>query len=265
MHRAILKLPIAVVLAWFPCAASAAPAHAAFAAAARAASAVAACVASRSHGASPVSAQADPSGGAAGDRERVIPVHELPAPVRAALASLGKGITVLEVKENVDGGRVTYEIDLVEGNVYREVELDAAGNVIGSEVEARIVAFDSVPEPARRAIEREAAGGAILEVREEEEEDLGETVYEAVLWKGARIYALRIDARGALIERDITLEMLPPGAYLTLLHAAQGGSIVELDEELHDGRLSYEANLVIGDVELEISVDADGNLVELDC
>ncbi|WP_437947613.1 hypothetical protein WME98_43850 [Sorangium sp. So ce296] len=33
--------------------------------------------------------------------------------------------------------------------------------------------------------------------------------------------------------------------------------------QLHDGKLSYEANIVIGGVEFELSVDADGNIIEL--
>ncbi|WP_159397397.1 hypothetical protein [Sorangium cellulosum] len=197
------------------------------------------------------------------DIERIIAVEQLPSSVGTALMRLGKGVRVQQVEENIDGGVATYEIDLLLADTYYEVEFDAAGNVIGSEIEAWIVPLASVTGPARRAIEHEAAGAAILEVRMEIEEDLGEAVYEADIRNTTRTYALRIDAHGTLIERDITMDMLPGGAYRALVHAAQGGSIVELDEELHDGKLSYEANIVIGDVEFELSVDGDGNVVEL--
>ncbi|WP_437616275.1 hypothetical protein WMF20_21015 [Sorangium sp. So ce834] len=74
----------------------------------------------------------------------------------------------------------------------------------------------SIPERAREAIEVEAADAAILEVRMEIEEDLGEAVYEADIRRGRRTYALRNDGRGTLIARDITMDMLPPGAYWAL-------------------------------------------------
>ncbi|WP_437730473.1 PepSY-like domain-containing protein [Sorangium sp. So ce1335] len=201
--------------------------------------------------------------GALDDIERIIAVEQLPAPVREALMSFGKKSKILQVEENIDGGVATYEIDLLLADTYHEVEFDAEGNMIGTEIEAWIVSLASVPELARRAFEDEASGAAIVEVRMEMEEDLGEYVYEADIRNMKRTYALRIDGNGTLIERDITLDMLPPGAYWALARAAQGGWIVELDEELHDGKLSYEANIVVGRVEFELSVDADGNVVEL--
>ncbi|MGK3965963.1 hypothetical protein WMF38_17505 [Sorangium sp. So ce118] len=200
---------------------------------------------------------------AEGDIERIISVEELPAAVHATLMSFGQDIRVLQVEESIGGGSATYEIDLILSDTYYEVELDGEGNVTHSEIEARIVSLDSLTEPARRSIASESLGGAILEVREEVEEDIGGVVYEADVQKNGRVYALRVDAEGGLIERDITLEMLPWQAYRALVCAAQGGSIVELDEEVHSGLISYEANIVIGGVEFELSVDGDGDIVEL--
>ncbi|WP_437820380.1 hypothetical protein [Sorangium sp. So ce1078] len=215
------------------------------------------------HGPALAGGQEDSKPGQSDDIERIIAVEQLPSPVLATLMSLGSELKILQIEESIDGGVATYEIDLLLGDTYYEVELDAEGTMIANEVEAWIVPMASVPEPARDAIEEEAAGAAILEVRMEIEEDLGEAVYEADIRRGRRTYTLRIDARGTLIERDITMDMLPPGAYWALVRAARGGWIVELDEELHDGKLSYEANIVIGGVEFELSVDAYGNLVEV--
>lgn len=195
--------------------------------------------------------------------ERDISVDELPQPVYAAFMGLGQDIRVLQVEEKVDEGGVTYEFELVHGDAYYEVEMDSAGNVIGSELEAWIVPLASLTEPARRIIEGEALGGSILEVRQEAEAEEGYVVYEADIQNGGRVYALRIDERGGLVERDITLEMLPRGAYLALVCAAQGGSIVELDEEVHEGRVSYDANIVLGDMEIDITVDSNGVVIEL--
>ncbi|KYF66567.1 PepSY domain-containing protein [Sorangium cellulosum] len=244
---AVLGASLSVVLVCVPCAVSVASP----------------CATADDHGSTLIREPMDSTAGALGDIERLIAVEELPASVGAALMRLGKGVEILQVEENIDGGVATYEVDLLLADTYVEVELDDQGNVLAREIEAWIVPLSWVAEPARRAIEGEAAGAAILEIRMEIEEDLGEVVYEADIRNTARTYALRIDARGTLIERDITMDMLPPGAYRALVRAAQGGSIVELDEELHGGQLSYEANIVIGGVEFELSVDADGNVVEL--
>jgi uncharacterized membrane protein YkoI len=197
------------------------------------------------------------------DVERVIPVEQLPKAVYAALMRLGEGIEVQQVEMSISKGRVTYEIDLLLNGVYHEVEFDDEGTMIASEVEAWIVSLGSVPAPVRSAFETEAGEGSILEVRKEQE-DITQFVFEADIRKAARTYILRIDAQGTLIERDITVDMLPPGAYSSLTCAAKEGTIRELDEELHDGKMSYEANIVVGSKEIEISVDADGKVVELD-
>lgn len=245
-RRAVLCAFVSVVLTCLPCAFSAASPRAA----------------TDGHG-SAAGRRAGQVAGKLGDVERIIAVERLPAAVREALMGFGKDLKILQVEENIDGGVATYEIDLLLADTYHEVEFDAEGNMIGAEIEAWIVPLASVPELARRAIEDEAAGAAIVAVRMEIEEDLGEYVYEADIRNAKRTYALRIHGDGTLIERDITLDMLPPGAYWALVRAAQGGWIVELDEELHDGKLSYEANIVIGRVQFEISVDADGNVVEV--
>ncbi|XYI02188.1 hypothetical protein ACMHYB_21375 [Sorangium sp. So ce1128] len=211
----------------------------------------------------PITAQMISTAQAETDIERLISVDKLPGPVYATLMGLGQDIRVLQVEESIDENGATYEIDLVQNDTYYEVELDASGNVTVVEIEAWIVSLDSLTEPARRMFENEALGGAILEVRKEVEEDVGDVVYEADIRKDGRDYILRIDAHGGLIERDITLEMLPWGAYRALVCAAQGGSIVELDEELHDGQFSYEANIVLGEMEFELSVDRNGKVVEL--
>lgn len=196
------------------------------------------------------------------DIERVIDLEELPDAVYSALMGLGR-VKVQQVEMSTDEGRVTYEIDLLLNNVYNEVEFAEDGSVIATEVEAWIVSLDSVPDAVRSAFELEAKRGAILEVRKEQEDNT-EFVFEADITKDARTYILRVDAQGTLIERDITMEMLPPGAHASFTCAAQDGWIRELDEELHDGKMSYEANIVIGTKEFELSVDADGKVVEID-
>ena len=202
------------------------------------------------------------TGGTQDDVERVIPVEQLPPAVHSALARLGWGIKVKQVEMSINKGRATYEIDLLLDEVYHEVELDENGRVIASEVEAWIVSLDSVPAPVRSAFNIEARGGVILEVRQEQEDS--EFFFEADIRNEVRTYILKLDAQGTLVERDITMDMLPAGAYSAIACAAKDGSVRELDEELHDGEMSYEANIVSEGKEVELSVDAYGRVVELD-
>lgn len=208
--------------------------------------------------------QRKPKHDPAQESERVIAEAQLPAAVRAALGHFAKDgmIDVKQVEEHVEKGRTTYEIDLVHNALFYEVEFDASGKELSREIEARVVSLESLPRPARWALEREAGAGKVLEVLEEKEDKA--SAYEADIQRGSRVYKIRIDAKGNLIERDITLDMLPRSAYRALVCAAQGGSITELDEELRKGQHSYEANIVIEGQEFELSVDIDGKVVELD-
>lgn len=200
-------------------------------------------------------------GGPPDDVERLIPVEQLPTAVYSALMRLGSGMKVQQVEMSIDKGRASYEIDLLLNKVYYEVELDENGKMVATEVEAWIISVDSLPAPVRNAFQMEARGGAILEVRQEQEDR--ELFFEADIRNAVRTYILRLDARGTLVERDITMDMLPAGAYSSISLAAKEGYVRELDEELHDGKMSYEANIVSEGKEVELSVDANGKVVEL--
>jgi uncharacterized membrane protein YkoI len=200
-------------------------------------------------------------GGTQNDVEQVIPVAQLPPAVYTALTRLGKDVKVRQVEMSITKGRATYEVDVLLDTVYHEVEFDENGRVVASEVEAWMVSLDSVPAPVRNAFKLEARNGSILEVRQEQDDN--EFFFEADIRNEVRTYILKLDAQGTLVERDITMDMLPAGAYSSIVNAAKEGFVRELDEELHHGQMSYEANIVSEGEEVELSVDANGKVVEL--
>jgi hypothetical protein len=61
------------------------------------------------------------------------------------------------------------------------------------------VKLDQIPKPARDTILREAAGAPIMKVQEETEKN--QTLYEAKVKKGDEVLDVKVDAKGALIDK----------------------------------------------------------------
>lgn len=60
--------------------------------------------------------------------------------------------------------------------------------------------MDKIPAAARDALQREAAGGTIIDVVEENEH--GQTVYEAHVRKGSDVIGVEVDANGKVLKRE---------------------------------------------------------------
>jgi uncharacterized membrane protein YkoI len=63
-------------------------------------------------------------------------------------------------------------------------------------------------------------------------------------------------------EEEITLDQCPAPVKATILKEAKGGKIEEIEKEVEDGKLLYEAELLIDGKEVEIKVAPDGKLLE---
>jgi uncharacterized membrane protein YkoI len=69
-------------------------------------------------------------------------------------------------------------------------------------------------------------------------------------------------AIAADVEEPVTLNDLPPKVRATIVEAAKGGEIREIEREMADGHFVYEAEIVIDGRESEIVVAADGSILE---
>ncbi|HOD51509.1 MAG TPA: PepSY-like domain-containing protein [Candidatus Hydrogenedentes bacterium] len=67
---------------------------------------------------------------------------------------------------------------------------------------------------------------------------------------------------GALAEEEVALDQLPPAARAMIQQHAEQGQIVEIEKETEDGRVVYEAEIVVNGKETEIQVSANGELLE---
>ena len=63
-------------------------------------------------------------------------------------------------------------------------------------------------------------------------------------------------------EEEITLEQCPAPVKATIMKEAKGGKIEEIEKEVENGVLLYEAEILIDGKEIEIKVAPDGKLLE---
>ena len=62
-------------------------------------------------------------------------------------------------------------------------------------------------------------------------------------------------------EEQVSLDQLPPAVKATILREARGGTIQEIERERENGKIVYEAEVIIDGKEFDIEVAADGTLL----
>ena len=125
---------------------------------------------------------------------------ELPAPVQATVVAQAKGATIHGLSKSMEGGHVTYELEIVMANGHRrDMDIDPQGGI--HEVEEE-VALESVPDPAKAAILAQAGARKVTRV---EALSSGEGTlygYEVGVTDGARHGEFRIDLQGKPLPDD---------------------------------------------------------------
>jgi len=62
-------------------------------------------------------------------------------------------------------------------------------------------------------------------------------------------------------EQEVTIDQVPAAVKATILKAAEGGTIKEIERETKNGTTVYEAEVILNGKEVEIKVAADGTLL----
>jgi len=127
--------------------------------------------------------------------ETKIALKELPAAVQKAVAEQSKGATVRGFTKEVENGKTEYEAELTVDGHTKDISFDASGKILAVEEE---VAIDTIPAPARAAIQKAAAGGQLQRVESVREN--GKSFFEASIRKGAKNSEIRVDANGAKVK-----------------------------------------------------------------
>lgn len=93
--------------------------------------------------------------------EKKIKLEELPPAVQAAVKEQTKNATLVGLSTEREKGKTVYEVETRSEGRRRDLLLDQTGSVIETEDE---VDMESIPAPARSAIQKRAAGGTISKV-----------------------------------------------------------------------------------------------------
>ena len=130
--------------------------------------------------------------------EKKVKLESLPAAIQAAIREQTKGATLVGVSTEVENGRTTYEVETKINGKSRDLELDQSGKVVEAEDE---VDLDSIPPAAKAALQKRAAGGAILKV---EKLTAGSSVsYEAAIkTKAGKKIEAGVNADGSPHKED---------------------------------------------------------------
>ena len=128
--------------------------------------------------------------------EKKVDLKNVPAPVRKTIDELTKSATLVGVSKEVENGATMYEVETKVNGKTRDLMLDAQGRIVSTEEE---VAIDSIPAPARAAIEKAAGSGKITLV---ERVTTGEVIkYEAAIQpKSGKKKEMSFDADGKPVK-----------------------------------------------------------------
>lgn len=93
--------------------------------------------------------------------ETKVKMQDLPPAVQNAVKEQTKDATLVGLSTEKEKGQTMYEVETKVNGKSRDLLLDKSGNVVEVEQE---VDLDSIPAPAKAAIEKKAAGGKIEKV-----------------------------------------------------------------------------------------------------
>ncbi|MBN2376289.1 MAG: PepSY-like domain-containing protein [Sedimentisphaerales bacterium] len=185
----------------------------------------------------------------------------------------------VEVKVAEDGTLLSREIDDEdeEGDVDDDEDEDDEDDE--DEVE---VSLDEVPAVVKATILKEANGAEIKEIEKEVED--GKVVYEAEFEVDGQEVEVEVAEDGTLLSREIddedevgdvdddedednedevevSLDEVPAAVKATILKEANGAEVEEVEKEVEDGKVVYEAEFMVDGQEVEIEVAEDGTLL----
>ncbi len=126
------------------------------------------------------------------------------------------------------------------------------------------VTMQDLPPAVQQAVKKHSFGAKLRGLTQETKD--GSTFYEAELDVNGRTRDVTFDRSGKLIsvEEEVAIDSLPAAARAAIRKAAGTGKITLVETVTEGGTTVYEAHIQpgAGKAELEVKVDAKGNLVK---
>jgi len=201
-----------------------------------------------------------------GEVERQITEADVPAAALAAFKKMAAGAKFTEFAEEIEHGHTFYEGSWKNpSGANMDVLVTPTGDLV--EIE-EIVGADQVPA-AVLAVARKAAGKDTQLTFEKKTTIL----YEVRFQKDNRQNGLLLSPDGRRIEEEaekgkqdedeeeVSIGQVPEAVKATILEHAKGGKIEKIERENEDDKVIYEAEIVIGDKEIELKIDSSGKLL----
>ena len=124
-----------------------------------------------------------------------VKLQDLPPAVQRTVREQTRNATLVGLTSEVENGKTEYELETKVNGRGRDLMIDSSGTVLSVEDE---VALDSIPAPARTAIERLAAGGKIAKVEKVTE---GRNVsYEAAVTRNGKRSEIAVRPDGSPVK-----------------------------------------------------------------
>lgn len=137
-------------------------------------------------------------GGAAFAADTKVQVEALPSAVQSAMRDQTKGATILGASKEREKGRMTYEVETKVDGKSRDLTFAEDGSLLEVEQE---VDLDSIPVPAKQALQKRAANGTIEKV--ESVTQGATTTYEAdVKTKSGKSHEVAVNADGSARKQN---------------------------------------------------------------
>jgi hypothetical protein len=134
-------------------------------------------------------------GAATQGAEKKVKFQDLPPAVQQTVKTETAGATLAGLTRESEHGKIQYEAETKIDGRTRDLLIDSAGAVIAIEDE---VAIDTLPAPARSAIEKHAAGAKIIRV---EKITKGSAItYEAAIKHGLRTREFVVNPEGLPVK-----------------------------------------------------------------
>lgn len=204
----------------------------------------------------------------AGETERQVTGAQVPAAALATLKKLAAGAKIYEFAEEVEHSHTFYEGSWkTASGANIDTVVTPTGDLVEIEEE---VGAAQVPAGAMLAARQAAGKDAKLAF-----EKKTMIFYEAKFKKGDREHELLFTPYGRCVEivgkevkeeckKDegiVSLGEVPKAVKATILKHAAGGEVKKIEKETKDGKVIYEADVIIDGKEVELKVAANGKLL----
>jgi hypothetical protein len=131
-------------------------------------------------------------------QEKKIKRSDLPPAVEKTVAVESKGATIRGFAQEVEGGQLHYEVELMVNGHSKDVAMDASGAIV--EVEEQ-VAIDSLPAAVKDGLQAKAGKGKLLKVEFITKHDKP-VAYEAQVMTGAKRSEVQVDPDGKPLDHE---------------------------------------------------------------